>query len=265
MINKALHIILLCFLMTSASQVSGQTFMGKRFTASVGTSLGLPLLTELIIRRHGNSLTRSNITVFPPEIEVSLGVALSSSLNLNFRSSYYGLPDVVTQYRSSGWTSYSHSFLLRTSAFDVGAELKLFYEYAPIGKYVSIGGMYCMASGTVYGTLSKTMEDIDFNDVEEPQIEIVKLEPWSVQRNCFGISIGKGKVQQLSRMFILDYGIKSSFFFGSRSFNIQYDPTNDNSNYDYKENFTEGMQSLMMGALRSSYLVEIYLHFGISL
>lgn len=266
--DKCRQIILLLIMVNAANGSFTQTYLGKRFNASVGTSFNLPMRLNDNIQGSRNRVIE--IATFPPEIEVNTSVALNSRLSIGLRSSFRGVSDTYIDFEGTleeeAFLEYRvHDFLLRTNVFELGVELKYFSEYAPIGKYLSIGGMYSIGRGVVYPTLTHTRSNVSFNDVEEPHTQIIKLEPWSVNRNFFGISLGTGVVQQITKVFVLDYGVKANLYLGKIQFNLNYDVTLDDPNYDYENNLSDVMEYMMLGALRSSYLIEFYLQFGILL
>lgn len=267
MVNKAIYFALFCSIVMISQSTSGQTFLKKRLHLSVGTSMSLPVLGAMFIGRED---LKKDYTLFPPGIEASLGVSLLSRLELNFQVSARALRDI--HYRPISGLEFvaykerhNDDFLLRMDAIKFGAEFKIFEEYAPVGRYITIGSNYFLSKGQVYSTFYTMRFDINYNNVPDPQFETYRMEPWSVESSNMGFSVGFGDVELLTKYFTLDYGMKCNFFFGKEKFEIDYDPTWDYNTYDFEGNFSEPMKNLMLGNLMSSYFLEFYLKFGLLL
>ena len=265
------RIAILFILMTLPNGTSAQVgFLGKRFTFTAGTSIAPPISNHTA--RYSNPLSEHKVVVFydwavlPPELRLNVDAVLTERIQFSLSGKWRGLQNCGFYSHNSestptGSNYYVDSFMLKTNAIGLTGSFKFFAEYAPVGRYIEVGGGITRSVSDVYPTYSVR----NTNYVTEIETTISnKWEPGVYISNNFHVNFAIGKTSLITRDLVLDYGIKSSYFFGAQKyqpvdFNYGDDPIN------YQDSFSEMINYLQFTNLKSSYAIEIYLNFGISL
>ncbi|MFT4601786.1 MAG: hypothetical protein ACI857_001969 [Arenicella sp.] len=254
------NIILIIALLVSSVAFSQKTFLGKRLAVSFGTSLNAPLNNKAIF--FGSGVENGyNWSMLPPKIETNIGVAIFKGFSLNVFGSFQGLQnttftvnnyDFDTQFQKN--TVLTDEFKFRTNSWGLGFEAKLFREFAPIGRYVFIGGQINKTYTDVYPTYVTSVTDLI---TYEELIETDKREVGLLISKDLGVTFGFGRNRLLTRLLSLDYGVRSTLFMRDR------EPQTVVSD-DYKSYFHDIVDRMALVNLQSSSYIEIYLRFGIS-
>ncbi|MFT5777842.1 MAG: hypothetical protein ACI837_000790 [Crocinitomicaceae bacterium] len=266
------HLLILLSLtiitLSSSAQVG---YLGKRFTLTAGISIAPPILNHMFQdqnpQRLNNIIVFHEFAVLPPEIHLNADIVLSERVQFSLGGAWRGLQNTgfYSYYYDSdpvsGDNFYTDSFTLKTNALDLSASFKFYTEYAPVGKYVEIGGGMTRATSDVFPTYSvrhanpSTSVETTVSDKREPGI---------YTSNTFRINLGFGRTRMLNKSLILDYGFRSSYYFGKRDFG----PVTTGieiEDWNYQESFPDIITYIQSINLQSSYAFEIYFNFGLLL
>lgn len=261
---KYLFLILSLSIIGSAN---GQTFLGKRFKASVGTSLALPMNGFFEINNSSVD-TYSGGSLFPPKIEGRIGIALASRIEFDIYAAYQGLQNTGAIITGENFTyalhhTHTDTFMMRTNAAYFGCDFKFYSEYAPIGKYFTLGFGYTKANSIVYPTIHRTIENNYSTQQDYAKTDIYKLPTWETNSSFFSLELGIGKSKLLSPNLFIDYGVKSSIYIISKNNAVNgYDSFADVDTYNYQEASKSLTNRTTWANIQSSNLFQFYVTFG---
>jgi len=263
--NKRIGIILALIVLTCNNSVSAQSFLNKKVSASVGTSCVTPMFGKSF--NNGYAGVDYDWSIAPAELAVTLGWAFNSRGTVQFSSSFRPLRNSsYSVYNSLETTDYLEehldTFFIRTKALNFGLGIRLFDEFAPVGRYIQFGLNVSNISAIVSPRLTTRRSDFTYNDIDEVT-EINNLPEWSESRLSYGLFLGRGITRLLSESLLIDFGIKGNWYLGSKQYSNDYDPFTDKYSFDYQGNFGNPIRSVMLANLQSSYLFSVYLKIGI--
>jgi len=245
--------ILLLSKFTSA-QVS---FLGKKHTFYLGVSTPLiGIKTDYSI--EGGTKVSFDNHYLPPTISLSYGKVTRSRMNLIFFSSYSALDNTEIQ-RNSSITEefvtkkYTDNVKIRSNGLDIGINIDLFTDYAPIGNFFSIKLGFRNVFGRIFPSYLYEYNDSEFQ-IEMREFLIENSSFFSSKYLFYGLGIGKSFF--LSKKCTLKYGIQSSLSLSlSSSKNYQAISLSG-------ENFDSTITSTLQLNLNRSFLLEFYVKIG---
>lgn len=251
------------------SSVKAQTYLGKRFFLNVGSSFS-PSFSFAANGRDSIHIDYES-SVFPPEVELEIGAAVSSRLSISATAAYRGLKNSeINMETSSGnpysvYIMYADTFRIRTNSFNYGMNLKWHKDYAPMGTYFLLGLNYTQTNATIYPTLVKD-ESHTVNAQNTYQLtETYRLDPIKTKENFMGLSLGMGKSELLTRSLYIDYGAKFNIYFGSLKLDYDYIPKAEINNDDFMDQLAPLVRGTIFRNLQTTNLIEIYVKFGLVL
>ncbi len=266
MISRLIVILMCLFLQAAKAQVG---FLGNRFVFSVGTALAPPVNSNDYLmwdegKTGANAVLRSDWAMFPPEINANAEFVLTKRLQVAASGSWRGLRNTMMYSIQGEYTYpepsvfYKDSFIMRNNAIDFALNFKVFMEYAPVGKYVEFGGGMTNVTTTAYPTYITL---IDYNNGEKEYF-YDKRAAGTYTNKYFHADFAIGQTALLSRKILVDWGVKTSYFFGPTRYQFY---TNAVSAGSYKNYMPQIIRYAQKANLQDSFIFKVYVKIGLSL
>lgn len=265
---KALTGVLLLSVLVCGTAAAQKGFLGKRTVFTFGVSPGLPMMNGFFSQTYSPGM--QEVAVFyeksylPPKLMLQAGHTLGGHVLLSVEGYWQGLQNSgfhASEYQYEGDISVAtiDSFRMRTDVIGAGLEFKFFSEFAPIGRYITLGANFAHAMSDVYPTYQTTTTNYNTN---QTTLARSKKEPGVALFNIVGATFGFGRTRMLNKTLVLDYGARTSIFIKKRSVNSK--SGSSGFDYDYKDNIDAIFSTVAAGNIQSTNAIELYVKFGIT-
>ena len=250
--KSLLFLILSVITFQSQCQIS---FLGKKRTIYATSVLNLHNPKQEIEIENGRISYDFSIV---PEFEFEVGKIKTSRINLSYFFGWEGLRN-ATLVRSQSETAgsitnfYKDKLQVRTNAINVGLEIDIFNEFAPVGKYIFFRFGYTNLFGKIYPTYNHYYEDLEF---QITQTTLSKIEPIKFSTGYIFLTFGFGKSVLINSNLICNLGMRINGY-ATVDMNNTYSLTSLN-----EDDFTEEMIVLMNKNINNSFIPEVYVKFG---
>lgn len=247
-------LFILCFFPFSQSYAQRVGYMGARYQISIGTGPGMSLFNG----SAEYSGVRSKYDWRPgfgvlADADMALRNHLVVSLFGRFakiQDSEFELWDGSAECQGC----YVEHYVLKTTAFSLGLNLKAGFYDAPIGAYFLFGGGLTAANIQIHpSVITGVLGNGWVTSQKETRFEE------GFERAYFPyLNIAGGRNCLLGKRVTLDFGVKSSLHFGGKLKNYSLGATFPSSS----DIISEVATLVSLNNLRSAYAIEIYLKLG---
>lgn len=257
--------LLLCFILGLSGKFYAQESVPSgKLSYHLGTSLAFPIATNRFLETPDDSISfKRDYAVFPPKVDAGVQLQINNRWSASFNTQLRGLQNTRFEFSEEefvsnvGQLSYDDNFKVRMNVVSNTLAIRFHFDKAPVGNYLELGSGIASTFCKIYPTMVDQLEaespnTTDYNDT-------TKLAPWKQKVHLPFVALGIGKTYAFPNGFGLDFGVKSTFHFGPRTFTYSYSAANDNSNIDFKSVFETPVKSLVTRNLNSSYLLEFYI------
>lgn len=256
------RLFLLISVMTCVSVcANSQTYLGKRFFAFAG--IGVSPFIDKGSQLDEIGYCKYETPMFPFKGGVEAGWALNRALTFSVSGDWKPLRNSSLSVMGSSYTTngnsvylnYEDDHFIRSDAWQVGLNMRLFFLHAPVGPYFRFGADYYLLKSTAYSTLTQSTNN-QFYYVER------RLEPWKANSGVVGIHFGLGKTELIGYHMLMDAGFRFNVTFSKSEGTTSYVPSGTETYFDFENQGGELIRPLVASNLFSSNLLEFYVKIG---